>query len=82
MEHYKIWGSSYVEGGGRGYTGAKYNIDASAEIWRFFSQYDMNDQGPSRCTVVRSRNAVLGLCACGIEHIPQSRVGNNALRDV
>lgn len=47
VEHYKVLGGGHTwPGAGKGYKNTNYDIDASAEIWRFFSQYDINGRRP------------------------------------
>jgi len=43
VEHYKVIGGGHTwPGSAFGGPGTNYDIDASAEIWKFFSKYDIN----------------------------------------
>jgi polyhydroxybutyrate depolymerase len=43
VEHYKVTGGEHTwPGSAFGGTGTNYDIDASVEIWKFFSKYDIN----------------------------------------
>ncbi len=43
VEHFKVIGGGHTwPGFGVALTGTNYDIEASIEIWRFFSQYDLN----------------------------------------
>ncbi len=43
VEHFKVLGGGHTwPGNAIGGAGTNYDIDASAEIWKFFSKYDIN----------------------------------------
>ncbi len=42
VEHFKVIGGSHTWPGSPGKFGVNKDIDASVEIWRFFSQYNLN----------------------------------------
>ncbi len=58
VEHFKVYGGGHTwPGSGINLPGTNQDFDASAEIWRFFSQYDLNGSINDPTTSTRDPSA-------------------------